>query len=279
VKRVLLLILVATAAARLPSAGWAAESAAEGDTEQAITEELKAREDPTILKRRVWSDTEWNNYKGGRQDIEETLGGLWSWRLSERQDWGVRLKVPFKWHLAGDDPGDTDESGLGDIKLATGTAFRLGDSWRAGGGVEMRFPTATEDVLGDNVWQPQLFGALAWDVTQKFTLSPSFEYNKSIAEEDGVNERQFLEMYFPVTYVLPRHWSVTARYEAKVDFENDDYWTHSAKLAVAKNLEQLPLSFSLSIKKSFDGGNKEFQINFVTTYFFRSQKQQTPKAS
>jgi hypothetical protein len=41
---------------------------------------------------------------------------------------------------------------------------------------------------------------------------------------------------------------VTARYEAKVDFNNDDYWTHSAKLSVAKNLERLPLSFSLSIK-------------------------------
>jgi hypothetical protein len=62
---------------------------------------------------------------------------------------------------------------------------------------------------------------------------------------------------------------MTAQYEAKVDFENDDHWTHSAKFAVAKQLERLPLGFKLSIKRSFDGGDKRFQINFVTTYSFR----------
>lgn len=276
-KRVLLLILGATVAAGLTTAMCSAEAAAVGANEQTITEDLKAQEDPTILKRRIWSDTEWNKYKDGSHDIEETLGVLWAWRVSDSQEWAVRLKVPFKFHIAGDADEDSDKQGLGDIKLATGTAFRLSESWRTAVGVEMRFPSASDD-LGDNVWRLQLFGAVAWDVTRQLTLSPSFEYNKSVAEEHSAAPRHFLEMYFPATYVLPRNWSVTARYEAKVDFENDNHWTHSAKFVITKLLKRLPLGFSLSIKKSFDGGDKQFQMNFVTTYYFRSQKRESPEA-
>jgi hypothetical protein len=132
----------------------------------------------------------------------------------------------------------------------------------------MRFPSADDD-LGNNVWRPQLFGAVAWDATSRLTLSPSFEYNKSVAEVHAAAPQHFLEMFFPATYALPRNWSVTARYEAKVDFENAGYWTHSAKLVITKQLERLPLGFSPSIKKSFDGGDKDFQINLVISYYFR----------
>jgi hypothetical protein len=276
-KRALLLILGATAAAGLIPAMCSAESAVVGAHEETITEELKSQEDPTIFTRRIWSDTEWNKFKDGSHDIVETLGVLWPWRISDSQEWAVRLKVPFRFHIAGDAAEDSDKQGLGDIKLATGTAFRLSESWRTAVGVEMLFPSATHG-LGDNVWKLQLFGAVAWDVTRRLTLSPSFEYNKSVAEEHSIAPQHFLEMYYPATYLLPRNWSVTARYEAKVDFENDNHWTHSAKFVITKLLERRPLGFSFSIKKSFDGSNKEFQINFVTTYYFRSQRREPPEA-
>jgi hypothetical protein len=270
-RRVLILSLGATAFIGLTTALCSAETAAVVAGEQTITEELKAQVDPTIVKRSIWSDTEWNKYKDGTNDIDETLGVLWAWRVSDRQDWALRLKVPLKFHIAGDAAGDSDKQGLGDIKLATGTVFRLSESWRTAVGVEMRFPSATNE-LGNNVWMAQLFGAVAWDVTPRLTLSPSFEYNKSVDEVHGAVPQHFLEMFFPATFVLLRHWSVTARYEAKVDFQNDDHWTQSGKFVIVKQLERLPLGFSLSIKKPFDGGKKEFQINFVTTYFFGSQK-------
>ena len=63
----------------------------------------------------------------------------------------------------------------------------------------------------------------------------------------------------------------TDREITKVDFENGNHWTYSAKFIISRVLERLPLGFSLSVKKAFDGGDKEFQINFVTTYYFRSQ--------
>lgn len=270
-KRTLLIILVASAAAGLTPVMCSAESDAKVASEQTVIEELKAQEDPTILKRRTWSDTEWNKYKDGSHDIEETLGALWAWRVSGSQEWAVRLKVPFRSHIAGDAVGDSDKQGLGDIKLATATAFRLSEAWRSAVGVEMRFPSATDD-LGNDVWRLQLIGAAAWDVARRLTLVPSFEYNKSVAEERAAAPQHFLEMYFPATFMLPRNWSVTARYETKVDFENGNHWTPSAKFVIAKQFERLPFGSSLSIKKSFDGGDKEFQINFVTTYYFRSQK-------
>ena len=262
-------VALGTVAARfLATASFAAEPVGASATEQTIAEELKALEDPTILLRRLWLETEWNKYSDGSHNVEETLGGFWAWRVSANQDWAVRLKLPYEWHIAGDAAGDSNDQGLGDIKAATGTAFRLTDSWRAGGGLELRMPTA-EDDLGDDVWRLQEFGAVAWDATRWLTLSPSAEYNQSLAEVDGAPPQHYAEMYFPATFLLPHRWSIAPRYEAKVDFENGNYVTHSAKLLVAKQLDDPPLDFALSIKRSFDSGEKEFQVNFIITYYFR----------
>jgi hypothetical protein len=59
------------------------------------------------------------------------------------------------------------------MNLATGTAFRLGDSWRVGGGLDLRMPSGSELDLSANVWRLQEIGALAWDATKNLTLSPS----------------------------------------------------------------------------------------------------------
>src|SRR5688572_31760472 len=127
-----------------------------------VADELKAIEDPSIFKRRVWVDTEWSSFKDSSDDGVLTFGGLWAWRASANQDWAVRIKVPLEFHRAGSALGDSNEQGLGDLKLAAGTAFRLSDSLRTAAGLEMRFPTASDN-LGANVWRPLLFGVVAWD--------------------------------------------------------------------------------------------------------------------
>jgi hypothetical protein len=246
----------------------AAEPAGLSDEATTGAEKLKALQDPTILVRRVWLETEWNKYDDSSHNVEETLGGLWAWRVSARQDWAVRLKTPYKWHVAGEGAGDSDEQGFGDLQVATGTAFHLGQSWRMGGGLELRLPTAQDD-LGDDVWRLQEFGALAWDATRWLTLSPSVEYNQSLAELHETPPQHHVKVYFPASFLLPHGWSVTPRYEIKVDFENDNYVTHSAKLALSKQFNDPPLGLSLSIKRPFDSGEKQFQVNFVVTYHFR----------
>jgi len=237
-------------------------------TEATLSSDLKALEDPTILSRRVWLDTEWSKYRDGSSNIDETLGALWAWGIATDQDGAIRFKLPYKWHLAGDDPGDSGRDGIGDLKLATGTAWRLNENWRTGGGVEVRLPTG-RDGLSENLWKLQEFGAVAWDATRWLTLSPSFEHNHSFKEESDASPQHYLETYFPATFLLPHKWSVTTRYEAKVDFENDNTWTHSAKLTLAKQLATPPLGFGLSVKKPFNSGPKDFQVNFIVTYYFR----------
>ena len=128
--------------------------------ESTLISDLKALEDPTILSRRVWLDTEWSKYRDGSSNIDETLGVLWAWGIATDQDGAIRFKLPYKWHLEGDDPGDRGRDGIGDLKLATGTAWRLNANWRAGGGVEVRLPTG-RDELSENIWKLQEFGAVA----------------------------------------------------------------------------------------------------------------------
>jgi hypothetical protein len=252
----------------LPQAVPPADSGGVNAESQIITKELKSLNDPTVMQRRVWLETQWDEYKGGIHGVEETLGGLWAWRVSTNVEWGVRLKVPYEWHIAGDAPGDSDKQGLGDLKVATGTAFRLSQSWRTAVGLELRLPTAADN-LGGRDWRLQEFGSVAWDVTRWLTLSPSFEYNQSLAELDNGRPQHYLELFFPATFILPHHWSVTARYEAKADFERDNYLIQSAKVQIAKQLTDPPLGFAFALKKPFDGGLKEFQVNLIITYYFR----------
>ena len=70
------------------------------------------------------------------------------------------------------------------------------------------------------------------------------------------------------TVILPHKWSVTARYETKIDFEHDNYVTHFGKLYLSKTFQKVPISFTASIKKPFNTGNKDYQVNFAVTYFF-----------
>ncbi len=258
------LLLAIACLGRGPSA---AEQASTSSAEVPSTD-LKELNDPTILTRRIWFETEWNKFTDGTHVVEETLGSLWAWRLSENQDWAVRLKLPVKFRVGSDVPGVSDIGGLGDVKLATGTAVRLSKNWRLGGGLDLAMPTGRHE-LSDNAWRLQEFVAVGWDITPCLTFSPSFEYNQSISEEGNAPQIHFLESFFPFTFILPHKWAFIVGYENKIDFQNDNYVTHRAKIGVAKELESIPLSFALSAKRDFDSGEKEFQVNFAVTYFFR----------
>jgi hypothetical protein len=245
--------------------------AAESDNKQKTISELKSLEDPTILLPRVWLDSEWNKFRDENSTLEETLGGLWAWRLSAEQEWAVRVKIPVTMSFAGDTVDDSNRTALGDIKVATGTAFRLSNTLRAGSGIELRMPSGTDDTLSDNTWRLQEFGTIAWDITPWLTLSPTFEHNHSVAEQSGASPKHFLELYFPATILLPDDWAVTLRYETKFDFQNDNAYTHSAKFQVAKRLDAMPLGLALSVEKPLESGDdKDFQINFLSTYYLPS---------
>ena len=258
--------VLAALAAALSVGSAAAQPAVGGSDPRALVEQLKSEEDPTILAPRFWVDTEWNSFRDSSSDFDLTLGRLWAWRLSPTQDWALRLKLPLRTHRAGTAPGDADRQGIGDFKLAVGTAVRIDDARRFGGGIEMRFPTATDPALGANVWRPMVFGVFAWDITPVVTFSPSVEYNKSIAEKNGAAPQHYAEFFFPLTFVVGR-WALTPRYEFKVDFANGDEVTRSAKFLASTRLEHSPLGFAFSVKVPIDKVAKKVQLNFVTTWY------------
>jgi hypothetical protein len=268
VGRIVRCATLAGLAAALCGSDGLAQPAAGGSDPRELVEELKSEEDPTILRPRSWADTERSSFRDSSTDLDVTLGKLWSWRLSPAQDWALRLKLPLRTHQAGDEAGDSNKQGIGDVKAAIGTAVRLDESWRAGGGIEMRFPTATDEALGANAWRPMVFGVVAWDITPTLTFSPSIEYSKSIAEENGAAPQRYAEFFFPLTVVAGR-WSVTPRYEFKVDYANGNEVTRSAKVSASTRLEDRPIGLSFSAKKPLDHVDKKVQLNFVLTWFSR----------
>ena len=267
--RFLLVTLVLLGATRLPAAEPSPPPAT------AAADQLKALNDQTIIQSSVWLDTEWDQFKHGAEEATWTLAGLWGWRVSDRQDGAVRLKVPFVYDRSGEASGHTDVGGLGDIEVAAGTAFHLSNTWRTGGGIELHTDSASNPALGDSVWRLHSSWSIAHDVTNWLTLTPTAEYSHSIAEENNVSPQRYLELSLPVTFILPYDWSIGTRYKAKVDFENGDYWTHTLDVGVAKRLPNVPLVLSATLEKSFDGGNKKFQVNFTMTYYF--ERHHAPK--
>ena len=92
--RFLLVTLVLLAARMLPAA-----EPSSVDSATKVATQLKALNDQTIIQSSVWLDTEWNQFKHGAEENTWTLGGLWGWPVSNRQDGAVRLKV--HWFMIG----------------------------------------------------------------------------------------------------------------------------------------------------------------------------------
>ena len=238
------------------------------ETTATAAEQLKQLNDQTIIQSRILLDTEWDQFKHGAEKDRWTLGGLWGWRVSDRQDWAVRLKVPFVYDRSDEASGHADIGGLGDIEVAAGTAFRLGDRWRTGGGIELHTDTASNPALGDSVWRLHSGWSIARDVTDWFTLAPTAEYSHSITEEHNVAPQRYLELSLPAIFILPYDWSIDAKYKANINFENGERWTHTVNAGVAKRLSNVPVVLSATLEKQLDGGNKKLQANFTIVYFF-----------
>jgi len=241
----------------------------------AAEEQLKQLNDRTVVGSYTSLDTEWDQFKHGTEKATWTATGLWGWPVSDRQDWAVRFKLPVVYERRTEDSGHADIGGLGDIEVGTGTAFRLNNGWRMGGGIELRADTASNSALGESVWRLHSLWAVARDVRKWLTLAPTVEYSQSVAEEHDVASQRYLELSVPSTFILPYDWSVGTKYKAKLDFENGEHWTHTVDLGIAKRLSNILLVLSATLEKSLNGGAKKFQINFTITYYF--ERYRSPK--
>jgi hypothetical protein len=245
------------------------------ETTATAAEQLKQLNDQTIIGTRVLLDTEWDQFKHGAEKATWSLAGLWGWPVSDWQDWAIRVKLPFVYDRSDESLGHADIGGVGDIEVGTGTAFRLSNTWRTGGGIELHADTASNPALGDRAWRLKPFWGIAHDVTDWLTLTFNAEYSHSIAEERNVAPQRYLELSLPAIFILPYDWSISANYKATIDFENGDRWTHTIDVGVAKRLPNVPVVVSATLEKPLDGGPKKFQANFTIVYYF--ERYHSPK--
>lgn len=258
--------LLGIALSTLSTPALAAQAADEADEEQILIDDLKSQEDPTILPSRIWLEGEWNNDRNDSNSFELTLGGRKGWRISEDHDWAAQIELPFKRISVGQPGENAVENGLADIKVSVGTAVRLSKTWRVGGGLELRIPTG-EDALSANIWRLQEFVAVAWDATPWVTFTPKLRYFHTLARHHDATPQRYMELYVPATFLLPDRWSLTPRYEAKWDFENDQV-THSGRLSIGKQLEHPKVGLGLSLKVPFQRRSNEYLLLFAVTNYF-----------
>jgi len=249
--------------------------AVEPVTVPTAAEQLKQLNDQTIISDRLSLGSDWSQFKHGAEKATWTIAGLWGWRISDCQDWGVRFRLPFAYRRSDEASGHAEVGGFGDAELGAGTAFRLNDTWRTAGGIELHGDTASDRALAESVWRLKVGWGISHDLTHWLTLSPDINYNHSIVEKHDVRPQTYLELALPVTLILPDHWSVNGRYRATVDFENGDRWSQTISAGVAKRLSKVPVVLSASLEKPLAGSGKKFQVGIAVVYYF--QRYHLPK--
>jgi hypothetical protein len=256
----LLVTLLLVASLNLP--------AIEPTTDSTSAEQLKQLNDQTIIGNRVSLGSDWGEFKHGAEKATWTLAGLWGWRISDSEDWGVRFRLPFAYQRSDAASGYAEVGGVGDIEIGTGPAFRLTDTWRTAGGIELHGDTASDRALAESVWRLKAGWGVSHDVTKWLTLTFNADYNHSIAESDDVRPHRYLELSLPATLILPDRWSIGTRYEATIDFENSDRWSHTVSAGVARRLSKVPVVLSASLEKPLSSGLKKFQVSLTVVYYF-----------
>jgi hypothetical protein len=175
--------------------------------------------------------------------------------------------LPFVYDRSDRVSGHNDTGGLGDAEFGAGTAIRLNDKWRTAAGVELHADTASDSAFAENVWRLKWGCGVAHDFTDWFSLTVNAEYNHSIAEQDDVRPQSYLDMAVPATFILPRHWSVSAKYRTVLDFNNGGRWMHTLTAGIAKRLN-IPIVLSTTIEKPLSSGAKTFQVGVTAVYYF-----------
>jgi hypothetical protein len=241
---------------------------AERTANSTTADQLKQLNDPTLLITHVSLESEWDQFKDAAKRVNWTFTGLWGWRVSDCQEWAVRLTLPFVYDQTRQGSDHSETGGLGDVEFGTGTAFRLSDTWRMAGGIELHADSASDPAFAENVWRLKLGWGIAHDFTGWLSLSPNIEYNHSIAEKNNLPPQSYLDMSVPATFILPQHWSISAKYRTVLDFNDGNRWAHTITAGIAKRLTHVPIVLSATIQKPLSSGTKRFQVGVTAVYYF-----------
>jgi hypothetical protein len=224
-------------------------------------------DDPTILKRKVGLENRYTDLKDGAARYKAIMEGLYALGLSDNIDFGLRLKIPIVHYFSSNDPADSDATGLGDIEFAFGPAFRLRKNLRTFFGLETQFNSATNDKLGDDSIILRPLYTLAWSATSFMDAVLNLEYSNSVFEETGQGKTHSLLIAIPITFSLPKLWSLTIEWRGKAIFVAPQEFQNSIRPGVAKAFKKVPIT--LFAKFDIPINDARFETRFGFFYFFK----------
>jgi len=139
------------------------------------------------------------------------------------------------------DPGSgesTDhDTGLGDIQLLTLAGPSRPDGWVWGVGATSKFPTATEDVLGQDKYQAGP-AAMIFNIGKPWVYGALVQHWWSYAGDDDAPDVSRTDIQYTVRYMLPDAWSIGMGPTVTADWEADseNRWTVPVGLGLTKTV-------------------------------------------
>jgi len=115
------------------------------------------------------------------------------------------------------------ETGLGDIQLLTLVGPNTPKQWVWGAGATFVFPTATDDVLGQEKWQAGP-AAMIFNIGKPWVYGLLAQHWESYAGNDDRDDVRRTDVQYTIRYSLPRAMSIgmgpTITYDWKADSNN-----------------------------------------------------------
>ena len=223
--------------------------------------------DPTLLSRRILTEVEYQDLKDG-----EVRGKLqWNLRyavtLDENVALGFLMNVPFAWAKA----QGHRESGFGDLELRAGVLEEFAPAWRGGIGLNVKLPTARNDILGDGIVELRPILALSWDATSRLNLGVNVEYNFTPRDE-GSSSVSALELRLPAAFEFSDRWSAFASYNPRWNFRDGDALRHRMELGLTRvfgSHEDCALSIGVEIPLTRSNETIDWKCNVGFTWHFQ----------
>ena len=151
------------------------------------------------------------------------------------------------------DDVDGHETGFGDIQFLTllGPNRTSGIVW--GAGATFKFPTATDDVLGEGKYQAGP-AAMLFRLAKPWTVGFLYQHWWSYAGDDDRSDTNQTDLKYIIRYSLPDAWSIGMGPTVTVDWEADseNRWTVPVGLGVTKMVRfgKMPVKFIVEVQYS-----------------------------
>lgn len=154
--------------------------------------------------------------------------------------------------IPGEDGTDGNETGLGDIQMLSLFGPDRGDGWVYGLGVTQRFPSATDDALGQDKWQAGPAGMLFY-MGRPWVAGLLVQHWESYAGDSDRDDVSQTDIQYVIRRGFANAWSIGMGPTISVDWEANDS-------------DKLTLPIGIGITKTIRIGKTPMKIRLEPQY-------------